>query len=101
MVWEVFDQSNPPEGDSYHMEYYDKDSMKQIEAYLLKKSKKDKKMISQYLAYAEHLIEKLQTKLQIEKNSGNPALDLEKDIARVKDIFAKLSNLKETLPSRN
>jgi hypothetical protein len=84
----------------YELEKVDKDSVDEIRKLLKGGRYKDPEYLKEHLEYLENLIQKLWRIYQEEKKTGKMNLSLERDLAKIKELFAQLSTLLDTLESK-
>jgi len=82
------DLSNPV---PYELEYYDRQSLKEIKEMALNHEYTDASTISEHLLFLEHLADKLQQILHNEESAGESAMVLRENLKEIKNLYNTLN----------
>jgi hypothetical protein len=84
----------------YELEKVDRDSVEEIRKLLKGGRYKDPDYLRDHLEYLENLVQKLTRMYQEERKAGKMNLSLERDIAKIRELFNQLSQLLDTIETK-
>ena len=82
-----------PGHNPYTLEYYDRQSIKEIKQMIVHNSYTDASTISEHLLFLEHLAEKLQQILSKESSAGESAMILRENMNEIKNLHNILNSM--------
>lgn len=77
----------------YELEYYDRDSIREIEHSINLNAYKDAVEVKEHMDFLERLLFKLQSIRIEEMKEGFPTLELDESITEINHLFRKLANI--------
>lgn len=77
----------------YELEYYDRDSIREIEHSINLNAYKDAVEVKEHMDFLERLLFKLQSVRIEEMKEGFPTLELDESIIEISRLFKKLANV--------
>jgi hypothetical protein len=83
----------------YEIEYFDRQSLREIRTMLNNGAYNNKIIISEHLLFLEHLAEKLQQITLNEQSAGVSATMLRTNISEIKNLYSTLSSMLDKFSS--
>jgi hypothetical protein len=79
----------------YQLEYFDRQSIKEIRSMILQGAYHNQNTVSEHLLFLEHLVDKLQQIIANEQSAGVSTLMLKDNIIEIKSLREILNSIRE------